>query len=76
MARVVFNEVAVHGHKSVKCAKGCGRTLRRAKKFWQTLSPFNKNKSGALKTREEILVELSDERRAWAELPEACSHCE
>jgi hypothetical protein len=75
MTTVTFNEVVVHGQKSVKCSKGCGRTLRRAKKFWQTLSPFNKNKTGALKTREEITAELSVERHAWEGRPETCSHC-
>lgn len=28
MATVTFNEVTVHGMKSMKCAGGCGRTLQ------------------------------------------------
>lgn len=80
MATVTFNEVSIHevsihGNKAVKCAGGCKRVLRRSRKFYQTLSPFNKNKSGALKTREEIVQELFAERRAWFDRPETCSHC-
>lgn len=76
MATVTFNEVAIHGQKAVKCAGGCKRVLRRSQKFWQTLSPFNKNASGALKTREEIYDELMRERRTWLKQPETCKHCQ
>lgn len=75
MATVTFNEVAIHGMKSVKCAGGCGRTLKRSRKFWQTLSPFNKNAAGGLKTRDGIYEELRAERNAWANEPETCKHC-
>lgn len=75
MATVTFNEVAMHGMKSVKCAGGCGRTLKRSRKFWQTLSPFNKKASGELKSRDEIYDELVAERNAWIAEPEKCKHC-
>lgn len=75
MTTVTFNEVVVHGEKSVKCAGGCGRRLKRSKKFWQTLSPFNKNAAGELKTREEIYEELRAERDTWLSESETCSHC-
>jgi hypothetical protein len=75
MATVTFNEVSIQGMKSVKCASGCGRTLKRSRKFWQTLSPFNKNAAGELKTRDEIYDELRAERSAWMNEPETCKHC-
>lgn len=73
---VTFNEVSLQGTKSVKCAGGCGRTLKRSRKFWQTLSPFNKNTSGTLKTRDEIYEELRAERNAWMGEAETCKHCQ
>lgn len=72
---ITFSEVAVQGQKSAKCAGGCKRTLRRSRKFWQTLSPFNKNAAGELKSRTEIQGELLAERAAWMDEPETCSHC-
>jgi len=35
------------------------------KTFFQTISPFNKNKDGKIKTRDEILVELRKEIQDW-----------
>lgn len=75
MTTVTFNEVAIHGQKSAKCAGGCGRKLKRSKKFWQTLSPFNKNAAGELKGKAQIYEELEGERRVWLREPETCLHC-
>lgn len=72
---LTFNEVAIHGMKSVKCAGRCGRGLKRSRKFYQTLSPFNKKQSGELKSRDEIYAELIAERKAWMAEPEICKHC-
>jgi hypothetical protein len=76
MATVTFSEVAIRGSKRVKCARGCGSTLMRSRKFWQTLSPFNKNAAGELKTRDEIQEQLFAERRAWMNEPETCKRCQ
>lgn len=75
MTTVTFNEVTVHGSKSVKCAAGCGRTLKRSRKFWQTLSPFNKNAAGDLKTTAEICAELDSEVDYWRREAEVCKQC-
>lgn len=72
---VTFREVTIHGSKSVKCAGGCGRTLKRQRKFWQTLNPFNKNRAGEQKFATEIQSELITERNKWLTEPETCSHC-
>lgn len=76
MVTVTFNQVSIQGMKSIKCAGGCGRTLKRSRTFYQTLSPFNKNATGELKTREDIYEELTIERRAWLNEPETCKHCQ
>lgn len=73
---VTFNEVLIQGQKSVKCAGGCGRRLKRSKKFWQTLSLFNKNAAGEVKNRDEIYEQLRGERRVWLGESETCSHCQ
>ena len=49
-----------------RCAK-CGKPCRRKKKFYQTLSPFNKNAQGLRKTASEIREELTAEYRKWLE---------
>ncbi len=70
-----FNEVSTFGEKSGKCVV-CGKTTKRREKFFQTLSPFNKNKEGDLKTREEIHDELQIERKDWLEKPLKHVKCE
>ena len=73
--RITFEEVCLTGFKVVKCEAGCGRRLQRRHKFWQTLSPFNKNAQGQPKTREEIADELRVEKTRWMVIPETCAHC-
>lgn len=72
---ITFREVTVHGTKTVKCAGGCGRRLKRQRKFWQTLNPFNKNAAGEVKSAVEIQKELFTERQAWESESETCSQC-
>lgn len=72
---ITFQEVALHGTKSVKCAGNCGRTLKRQQKFWQTLNPFNKNGAGVAKTAADIREELQAERSKWMLQAELCKHC-
>lgn len=38
---------------------------RKQKVFWQSLNPFNKNKDGSLKTREDIMIELKSMGKQW-----------
>lgn len=71
-----LQEVALRGVKSVKCAGNCGRTLKRQRKFWQTLNPFNKTACGQVKSAAEIRAELENERKAWLRDCEFCKYCE
>lgn len=69
-----FSEVPLYGTKSVPCA-GCGKKLRRQRKFFQTLNPFNKDADGRPKTVQQIHAELAEECRQWEQEPETCRNC-
>lgn len=73
--KVLFKEVYRVSSKTVKCSGGCGRRLKRSKKFYQTLNPFNVLPSGAMKSRENILSELQISIQMWKSSPEICVHC-
>lgn len=72
--RVTFNEVKIHSEKTIICNK-CKKRLKRRKKFYQTLNPFNKNKEGLPKTAEEIKSELYIVEAKWRKETEKCSSC-
>lgn len=59
-----FEEVSFTATKTGKCPS-CGKSVRRAKRFEQTINPFNKNSEGKIKDRREIQTELHAEAEAW-----------
>jgi len=69
-----FEVVPFRTSKTVKCS-GCGKTLRRAMTFDQTINPYNRNADGTVKNREEILLELRAEADEWTAQPESCPAC-
>jgi hypothetical protein len=69
-----YDPINVWGTKNVKCA-GCNKRLKRQKTFSQTMSPFNKNADGQLKTHREIFAELQADRVAWEKASENCPPC-
>ena len=73
--RVNFQEVKLYGCKSIKCAGGCGRTLKRQRKFYQTLNPFNKTAQGVVKDANDIYSELRKDIKTWQKEPVTCIHC-
>lgn len=73
--KVNFQEIRLFGHKSVKCAGGCGKRVVRSRKFFQTLNPFNKNALGQVKDRDEIYTELKRAIQEWEREPVTCNHC-
>lgn len=70
-----FDEVSLPAEKTVKCSGGCGRRLKRRRKFWQTLNPYNKNEKGIPKERQEIFNELVIQATEWRGESEICIHC-
>lgn len=64
MTRITFNEVALYGTRTFKCAT-CGKRRVRRRKFWQTLNQFNKNPDGTVKTEQDIHRALAAEIAAW-----------
>ncbi|MGW2740552.1 hypothetical protein ACWC4D_40965 [Streptomyces sp. NPDC001288] len=71
-----FQEVPLHGTKTVQCSGGCGKKLRRQRKFFQTLNPFNKAADGRPKTVQQIYAELTEQAEQWKAAPETCRSCE
>ncbi len=72
--RIKFNEVSIIAHKSLPCPK-CHKRVKRQKKFWQTINPFNRIPDGTIKSREIIQDEITREAATWREKPELCSKC-
>lgn len=66
-----YQEVSLRAEKSGKCIT-CGKRRKRARKFWQTLNPFNKNPDGAVKSAADIIEELKPKIRAWKKEPIDC----
>ena len=71
MTLVTFEPVKLRASKIGKCL--CGKTLKRAYTFEQTINPFNRNKqTGLIKTWQEIRAELKIEAEKWEKEP--CRH--
>ena len=58
-----FEKVQVKGKRVWKDEDGKRR--QETKVFYQTINPFNINKSGIVKSREEILQEITEQRDKW-----------
>ena len=67
-----FGEIGLTGRKAFKCA--CGRRVRRSRRFYQTLNPWNKNAAGAPKSQAEILAECREQFVAWFRTNDPCNH--
>lgn len=66
--RTTFEEVAISATK--RWTDEAGKKRQKTRKFWQTLSPFNKCADGSLKTRDQIMVEIKAQRAAWLQQQE------
>lgn len=60
-----YNEISVIAVKKWKDQDG--KRHQKTMRFFQTVSPFNRNDSGAVKSRKEIMDEIMDERKKWLE---------
>lgn len=72
--RFDFNEVSIRTEKKCSCVQ-CGKRLTRRKKFFQTLSPWNKNADGTVRTRTEVMQIIQKEAADWRLIPEMCKAC-
>lgn len=61
--QVTFEEVSVKATK--RWTDENGKRRQKTKTFSQTINPFNKNSDGTIKTRQDIVREISAERDAW-----------
>ena len=61
--RFTFEEVSLKA--TYRWADEDGKRRQKTKRFMQTLNPFNKNADGTLKTRSQIMAELSAQRDSW-----------
>lgn len=43
----------------------CGKAVSRAKTFWMTENPWNRNEDGTVRSREQIIEALKAEGDAW-----------
>lgn len=71
--RTEFEKVGVYAKKSGKCL--CGKRRSRSEYLYQTVNPFNKNKSGQVKTREEVRADVQKEYERWLAAPILCDSC-
>ena len=61
--RVNFQEVALKATK--RWTDASGKKRQQTKKFWQTISPFNKAADGSPKSREQVMQEIKAQRDEW-----------
>jgi len=62
MTRIVFSQVKLKG---VRRWKQDRKWRQETKTFMQTINPFNLNAAGIVKSRDEIMDELREEREKW-----------
>lgn len=71
--RYEFEKVQIYAKKSGKCL--CGKKRTRSEVLWMTVNPFNTNKDGSVKTREQVRADLEKEHKDWQAKPIRCSSC-
>lgn len=68
-----FQPVGLTAYKSCKCT-GCGKRLKRQRRFEQTLNPYNRL-HGIPKTAQDIMSEEREKAALWQQEPETCTAC-
>ncbi len=72
---VRFKEVGIHVEKSGICPS-CGKRASRQQYIYQTLSPFNKNSDGTMKSSQDIQKENTEKYKLWKKEPVYHAKCE
>ena len=73
--RISFSRVCFLAAKVGKCEK-CGKRVRRTKTFWKSISRWNRNEDGSVRTREEIYIACKKEGKQWESEPIFHLKCE
>lgn len=66
--KTTYKEIGITFYKIGKCSI-CGKSMKRQKRFTQTINPFNKNKNGYIKSSDEIYAEVRIEGEKWKKEP-------
>jgi len=69
-----YEEVKRFARKSGPCAL-CGKRMRRQHTFTMTISPFNRNTDGSVRTRTEIDAALAEKAKEWEAEQMRCGGC-
>lgn len=64
MVIITYERVEHWVSKTVPC-RFCGKKIKRSTTLGQTLSPFNKDTDGNLKTERQIRAELNAKAKTW-----------
>ncbi len=68
MMKINYEICEYNSERTGECVV-CGKRVKIRQKFWQSISPFNRNKKDEIKSREEIYAELIEEVKRWKEEP-------
>lgn len=69
---VTYDRLTVTGHKTLPCPE-CGKRVRRQRTFGQTVSPYNRNSDGTVKTAAEVRASVVASVREWERVVEPCA---
>jgi len=75
MPTYTYQEVSHREQRRVPCS-GCGKKLTRTRTFTNTLSPFNKNPDGTVRTYAEVLAKVKAEGAQWQPTDVQCRACD
>lgn len=73
MPTYTFPPVKAQARRRIDCL-GCGKRCNRQATFEMTVSPFNQNPDGTVRTRAEVHAAVQAEAQAWN--PTLCGTCE
>jgi len=68
-----YEQVTARADRKGRCP-GCGRVVRRSRTVMNTVSPFNKNPDGTVRTPAEVQAKVAAEAAAWDPEPEHFRH--
>ena len=74
MTTYTFREVIVFADKHGTC-QVCGKRAKRSRTFAQTISPFNTNPDGSVRSEREVLDAVQAEAAEWKSEPVTHGKC-